>query len=456
VELDTAKKLVVDKLDVINISETLYSDKAERLNVPLNGKNITIQQMFDKTLGRIGKEDFFLYSALTKRNCQDFVSQLLKSEDLYKEKEAEFVYQPLDELLKELPSYMGTFAKSVTDLSATAKKLLGFGNKQAGFIRAVMAKDNPEAKEEYEAKHPGRNSSKFANMDNFNIGEMTKATKDLMKKKRKLIPKDEDLYNYLIEKAPAWKPSKEGGINYSGLYCVVMDWFNKHKERSDKSEEAFPEGAFDEEEEKYNAKVKSENISKRLRAISKIIKKHPLKKRPIVPLSKLRKIKEDSDLSESDTEYELSDSDIELESDLDEPSKPAVKPSKPSKPAYKIVPIPVPKGVPRIIMPVKKPLEKRTVVDLSKLRKVKEEQKQEENEPVKPVKSAKPAKHFGMMNKNELKEFLKGKTVKQIVELGGRDTAIRPIATELGVPHRRKGLINAEGVATNIYEYINK
>jgi hypothetical protein len=200
------------------------------------------------------------------------------------------------------------------------------------------------------------------------------------------------------------------------LYAVVADWFDKHSKRGNKSE-AFPEDFFEEEEKKYEAKVKEEKRKDKLEILnlnpwkpdSRFLKPKPFKQ-SLKPTEELKySFNTDSDDSDSDT-------------DSDEKKSPSFGRWSLSKRAPK----PVPKPVPKPIKPVPKPVPKNPT----------------------------------MMDRDELKEFLKGKSVNQIVALGGRDNVIRPIATKLGVNHRRNIdgdiRITARGVAENIYDRVNK
>ena len=122
------KSIVVEKNEVINIS-TSYSmnDKTESIEIPLNGRQITLQEMMDNTLKRVGKEQFFLYDPFS-RNCQDFLVMILQSNGLGNQQDFQWIKQDISNLAKEQPSYVHTIAKVTTDLGARVSQAIGAGH----------------------------------------------------------------------------------------------------------------------------------------------------------------------------------------------------------------------------------------------------------------------------------------------------------------------------------------
>ena len=121
------KNLVIEKNEVINV-DTSYkmSSNTESLDVPINGKNITINGMLNKTRQRMGDSLFFGYEGFNN-NCQVFVKQLLESEGLYGESEKNFLFQDLSELVKKFPSFSRKIMKGITNTGAIVNKLTGQG-----------------------------------------------------------------------------------------------------------------------------------------------------------------------------------------------------------------------------------------------------------------------------------------------------------------------------------------
>jgi hypothetical protein len=124
--------LIVEKNEVINIAVAKRPDSdTEFYHVPLRGKQLTFGQLMENAERAKGME-FFLYDAF-ENNCQDFVLGLLKESGLLDENGATFIKQPIDQLMRKLPSFTQTVARKITDLGAAANVVLeGEGAKKKG------------------------------------------------------------------------------------------------------------------------------------------------------------------------------------------------------------------------------------------------------------------------------------------------------------------------------------
>ena len=121
------KNVLVEKNDVINVDTNYKSSEATQIfDVPLKG-SFTINQLLDKTRGIVGDVRFYRYSALNN-NCQMFVKNVLESNGLYTTEANDFIYQPMDSIVKGLPGYVEKIANVVTDASAVVNKLTGQGD----------------------------------------------------------------------------------------------------------------------------------------------------------------------------------------------------------------------------------------------------------------------------------------------------------------------------------------
>ena len=134
ITLNTGKKrrvpkvLQVEKLEVVSVNENVgFVEGQEELDVPLTGKPFTLRQMLQNTRDRMGDTRFFSYSALGDNNCQNFVKELLLSQGLYRKPEADFTFQDLSELVKELPESTKTISQGITHIGALANKYFGIG-----------------------------------------------------------------------------------------------------------------------------------------------------------------------------------------------------------------------------------------------------------------------------------------------------------------------------------------
>lgn len=109
-------RFTIEKLELINIQRsTSIKPNTDYLDVPLNGKTITLNEMINRTRTMMGDEKFFTYDAFTN-NCQVFVKNLLQSVGLLTPQAMSFLFQPVDKLIKELPGYTPQVARFVTDL----------------------------------------------------------------------------------------------------------------------------------------------------------------------------------------------------------------------------------------------------------------------------------------------------------------------------------------------------
>jgi hypothetical protein len=121
------KQIVMEKNEVINISTKFtVNDKTQTLEVPLNGKETTVNKMLADGLKKVGVDKWFLYHPLNN-NCQSFISYILQTLGLYNMQTRIFLYQNMEAIKQELPSYVKSTMKAVTDLGAVASKLMGKG-----------------------------------------------------------------------------------------------------------------------------------------------------------------------------------------------------------------------------------------------------------------------------------------------------------------------------------------
>ena len=129
ITLDNNKVLVVEKNDNINISDKItHKPNTEIIDVPMNGKSLTVNEMLATCLNTIGQDDFFLYDGLRGRNCQNFVVNCLKSSGLGNQSNYDWILQDLTEVNKALDeSNLGhstrTIVTGVTTLGSNVARL---------------------------------------------------------------------------------------------------------------------------------------------------------------------------------------------------------------------------------------------------------------------------------------------------------------------------------------------
>ncbi len=144
--------LNVEKLDVVSIkaNDVPTGDTVETQEVPLENKTFTLFQMLEKARADVGDKAFFEYDSF-QNNCQSFVSYLLKGQGLYSEEAKAFVYQPIQQIVDDMPDYVKKFQRGLTDISATFNKISGQGTPDELTVEDIIAflrkKKSKKAKE---------------------------------------------------------------------------------------------------------------------------------------------------------------------------------------------------------------------------------------------------------------------------------------------------------------------
>jgi hypothetical protein len=127
---DTTKgRVLVEKNEVINISKDIPEniEGYEEKNIPIN-RRTNLNEILKNTQQRLG-DKYFKYSAYDN-NCQNFILNLLKANNLGNESDYEWVKQDTEELFKTNP-YLRKLSNTVTDV---ASRFTGRGRKVGGLI----------------------------------------------------------------------------------------------------------------------------------------------------------------------------------------------------------------------------------------------------------------------------------------------------------------------------------
>jgi hypothetical protein len=117
------KKYLLDKQDVIHFEPSGVPSDAEKLEVSLDGKEITINELLEKTRKRMGDSDFTSYSS-KKNNCQDFMLNVLAANGLSSPEYTKFIKQDLEKVFNNLPSYAEKIADFVTEAGRVAERVM--------------------------------------------------------------------------------------------------------------------------------------------------------------------------------------------------------------------------------------------------------------------------------------------------------------------------------------------
>ncbi len=125
--LNNGKNIIIEKNAVVNISDYYETKPDTEVYDDINlNKEITPKQMLDETLAQIGPEKFFIYDPVNA-NCQVFLRDVLSSQGLYNNNINGWLFQPLDELMKEMPGWTYPISKLGARVSAVFNKLFGYG-----------------------------------------------------------------------------------------------------------------------------------------------------------------------------------------------------------------------------------------------------------------------------------------------------------------------------------------
>ena len=138
--LENGKNIIIEKNDVVNISpEYKMYPTSETVDIPI-GNDLTINKILDTARTKVGDNTFFSYDAFNKgqaTNCQGFLKILLENQGLYSEQAKNFLFQDLENIYNELPSYVPKIMKGATTLGAITNKILGKGKD-----KIIMNPDN--------------------------------------------------------------------------------------------------------------------------------------------------------------------------------------------------------------------------------------------------------------------------------------------------------------------------
>jgi len=132
-------KYVIEKNETVNYKAWNKYPKEEDIDVPLRGKDITIDEFIKKA--SVGNEKKFWqeYDPLTS-NCGQWLNKVLDKNGLNHSTVSRFINQKMEALLKELPGYTNHVGKSITDFASVLNRIIQLstggklGFKQGGVI----------------------------------------------------------------------------------------------------------------------------------------------------------------------------------------------------------------------------------------------------------------------------------------------------------------------------------
>jgi hypothetical protein len=115
-------KYIFDKREVVKLEVGNPVKKgSEVMEVPLQGKTITINELIENTKSFMGDKKFSAYDA-RNNNCQVFVDSILSANGLNSPTIRNFVLQDAEAIFARIPSFVGRYGKQLTDLAAIGNR----------------------------------------------------------------------------------------------------------------------------------------------------------------------------------------------------------------------------------------------------------------------------------------------------------------------------------------------
>ena len=123
ITLDTGLTLLLEKNYIINMDiNPKEVDNTEQMKIVLNNKILTTNELLNNTKIIMG-DNFYKYQA-SHNNCQDFVLNILISNNLNTPNNINFVKQTTEQLFKDLPVLRKSI-NSITDINGKISHFMG-------------------------------------------------------------------------------------------------------------------------------------------------------------------------------------------------------------------------------------------------------------------------------------------------------------------------------------------
>jgi hypothetical protein len=139
-------KYTLDKQEVLKLVKGSPVKKtSETMDIDLQGKEITFNELLEKTREVMGPRNFTNYSS-RKNNCQNFVESVLRANDILTDEHKNFIMQDADAVFRKMPKFTEKLSDVVTDLGAVADRVLEGEGKRTRKVKggAVSARIGEE------------------------------------------------------------------------------------------------------------------------------------------------------------------------------------------------------------------------------------------------------------------------------------------------------------------------
>lgn len=112
-----------EKNDLVNLE--LYKPREDEEKIFCSdGVNMSLNEVIDTTIKRIGSEHFWSYKAFSW-NCQDFIKEILTTMVVYSPPIQQFVFQDIEQLSRDLGGTTGKISDELTDIAGGINTIIG-------------------------------------------------------------------------------------------------------------------------------------------------------------------------------------------------------------------------------------------------------------------------------------------------------------------------------------------
>ena len=188
ITLDKKKEILVEKHHVVMIKSKFdkLPDDEQMINVSLQGKELSLNEMMTKTIEGYTPEKFFIYNGL-RANCQMFVTAVMEYNGLLTPELHKWSNQSMTEIIKELPFYTEKLMNAFTGTLARVDNVLGRGED----VGATGKEDNAELLK-YQAQLDDRQKKKKDDNDKLlaTVAKNQKAREVKVNKDKHIQSKD--------------------------------------------------------------------------------------------------------------------------------------------------------------------------------------------------------------------------------------------------------------------------
>ena len=175
--LDSGRVIRIEKLAVITLTNINTSNQTDGIDssqpVP-NPPRKTLSEFMAAAESTIPPETFFLYDAFDN-NCQDFVANLLRSNDCLDAGSYSFLKQDVSGVVAAQPGYLQSIARTATDLGGMADRFInggGLGDMAVGAASSLAKSYGVDTSVEAQLRNAqagsSRDSSKMTALDHAN------------------------------------------------------------------------------------------------------------------------------------------------------------------------------------------------------------------------------------------------------------------------------------------------